>query len=481
MTLALSSSIFAATFADAEVAALLSDEAFFRSMLEVESALARAQAALGIIPAPAAAAIEAAAAALPFEPGVLAAGVLKDGVPVVALVAQLRAALTPEAREFVHWGATSQDIVDTATVLVVGPVLDRLDAALVELLRRLAADCRSHRHSVMAARTHSQHALPTSFGLKLAGWALPLVRHRERLVELRRRLGVLQLGGAAGTLLALGPQALELGERLASELGLVMPELPWHAQRDSIAELGAWLALLTGSLGKLAQDVILLCQSEVAELSEAPHGQRGGSSSMPQKNNPMRSEQILAAARSVSAQLTALMGALVQEHERGTHGWQVEWLCLSPMLLLTAGACKNALELTRDWVVDVERMRSNVLSGHDLLLAEAALGALSDAAANTGLTRSAARALVSASAARAIEQGRSLVDLLREALSEKQPENRVDWAALARPENHLGQSDALIDRALARIYAALAAAPPPPRTAAGHSSDERERVSPSVR
>jgi 3-carboxy-cis,cis-muconate cycloisomerase len=460
VTLILSSSIFGPAFVDANVAALLSDEAFFRSLLEVESALASAQAELGIIPLPAAEAIAAAAAALPFDARALAAGVLRDGVPVVALVAQLRAALGPEAREFVHLGATSQDIVDTATVLVVGRVLDRLDAAIVELAQRLATHCRAHRHSVMAARTHAQHALPTSFGLKLAGWALPLVRHRERLVELRRRFSVLQLGGAAGTLLALGPQALELCERVAPRLGLGVPELPWHAQRDTVAELGAWLGLLTGSLGKLAQDVILLCQSEVAELSEAPHGQRGGSSSMPQKNNPMRSEQILAAARSVAAQLTALMGALVQEHERGTHGWQVEWLCLSPMLSLTAGACKNALEIARDLVVDAERMRANVMSGQGLVLAEPAVGALSDPAANTGLSRSAARASVAACSARALGQRRSLVELLEEEFASAHPDNRVDWAALGRPENHLGQADALIDRALARIDALLAATPP---------------------
>jgi 3-carboxy-cis,cis-muconate cycloisomerase len=460
VTLVLSSSIFGPAFVDAEAAALLSDEAFFRSLLEVESALAQAQAELGIVPASAAQAIAAAAAALSFDPDALAAGVLRDGVPIVALVAQLRAALGPEAREFVHLGATSQDIVDTATVLVVGRVLDRLDAAIVELVRRLATLCRAHRHSVMAARTHAQQALPTSFGLKLAGWALPLVRHRERLVELRRRFSVLQLGGAAGTLLALGPEALELCERLARRLGLGVSELPWHAQRDTIAELGAWLALLTGSLGKLAQDVILLCQSEVAELSEAPHGQRGGSSSMPQKNNPMRSEQILAAARSVAAQLTALMGALVQEHERGTHGWQVEWLCLSPMLSLAAGACRNALEIARDLVVDADRMRANVMSGQGLVLAEPAVGALSDPMANTGLSRSAARAWVAASAARALQQGRPLVELLEEAIAPAHPQSRVNWAALGRPENHLGQADALIDRALARIDAMLTAALP---------------------
>ena len=258
-------------------------------------------------------------------------------------------------------------------------VLERIDGELIELLRRLAELARAHRGTVMAARTHSQQALPTSFGLKLVGWALPLARHRERLFELDRRLSVVQLGGAAGTLLALGPRALDVADALARELGLRAPELPWHTQRDAIAELGSWLGLCTGSLGKLAQDVILLCQSEVAELSEAPHGTRGGSSSMPQKNNPMRSEQILAAARAVSAHVSALMAALVQEHERGTHGWQVEWLCLSPMLLLTAGAFKNALELGADLVVHPERMRDNVMSQQGLVLAEPAVGALSDA------------------------------------------------------------------------------------------------------
>jgi 3-carboxy-cis,cis-muconate cycloisomerase len=456
VTLVLSSSIFGPAFVDPDVAALLSDEAFFRSLLQVESALAKAQAELGIIPAQAAETIAAAASALPFEPHSLAAGVQRDGVPIVALVAQLRAAVAPEAREFVHLGATSQDIVDTATVLVVGRVLERLDAAIVDLARRLAALCRAHRRSVMVARTHSQQATPTSFGLKLVAWALPLVRHRERSSELRRRFCVLQLGGAAGTQLALGPRSLELCERLAGALGLGVPELPWHAQRDSVAELGAWLALLTGSLGKLAQDVILLCQSEVGELSEAPPGQRGGSSSMPQKNNPMRSEQILAAARCVAAQLTALMGALVQEHERGTHGWQVEWLCLSPMLSLAAGACKNALELAHDLVVEAERMRANLMSGQGLAFAEAAVVALSDPAANTGLSRSAARASVSACAARALDQGRSLLELLREAVAAAHPAARVDWAALADPENQLGQADALIERALARIDASLA-------------------------
>ena len=450
MTLILSSSIFGPSFSEPQAAALLSDEAYFRALLEVEVALGRAQAELGIIPAAAADAIAHAAAALPFEPATLAAGVARDGVPIVALVGRLRAALDPAHAPYVHWGATSQDIIDTATVSMARRVLAVIDGAVHALLRRLAELAREHRHTLMAARTHAQQALPTTFGLKLAGWALPLVRHRERLRELLPRLGVVQLGGAAGTQLALGPRAAELSRGFARVLGLGTVELPWHSQRDSIAELGSWLGLLTGSLGKLAQDVILMCQSEVAELGEAPHGQRGGSSSMPQKNNPMRSEQMLAAARAVAGHGGALMGALVQEHERGTHGWQLEWLSLSPMLLLTAGAASNARALLTDLVVYAERMRSNLLSNHGLALAEPAVLALSE-----HLPRPEASALVTASAARALAEGRSLVDVVREAFEQKHGTGRVDFARLARPELQLGCAHELLDAALARIDADL--------------------------
>jgi 3-carboxy-cis,cis-muconate cycloisomerase len=454
MTNVLSSSIFAPAFSDPRAAELLSDEAYFRCLLEVEVALARSQSRLGIIPDAAAAAIAAAAAALPFDGAALARGVLADGVPIIALVAQLRAALEPEHAPFVHFGATSQDIVDTATVLGVLRVLQLLDERLCELMRRAAALGRAHRGSVMAARTHAQQALPTSFGLKVLSWALPLARHRDRLFELERRFGVVQLGGAAGTLGALGPNALGLLDALASQLGLDAPELPWHTQRDTIAELGSWLALYTGSLAKLAQDVILLCQSEVAELSEAAHGTRGKSSSMPQKNNPMRSEQILAAARVVSAQLPALTNALVQEHERGTHGWQVEWLCLSPMLLLCAGAADKTCQLLGELCVYPERMRENLLSNHGLVLAEPAVSALS-----RELPRGEASALVTACAARAMGERRYLIDVVREEFCARRPQNGIDWAKLAAPESHLGQADALIDRALGRLDVAISRPP----------------------
>lgn len=448
MTLVLSSQIFGPVFQDPSVALLLSDEAYFRSLLRVEVALARAQESLGIIPGTAAMAIHDAAAALPFDAAALSAGMQRDGVPIIALVSQLRAAVGPAAAPFVHLGATSQDIMDTATVLGITRALEHIERGLLRVMADLVALAHAHRGSVMAARTHAQQALPTSFGLKAALWAAPLLRHHERLSQLRPRLCVVQLGGAAGTLAALGPRAADVVEGLARELGLGAPEVPWHTQRDAFAELGAWLGLLTGSLGKLAQDVILLTQSEVAEVREAVHGERGGSSSMPHKNNPMRSEQILAASRSVAAGSLALQHALVQEHERGTNGWQVEWLTLSPLLMLTAGALRNASLLTSELQVDPERMRQNVMAEHGLVLSEAAVVALS-----TVMSRQAAQVLVAEVAARALRERRFLVDLLREHLAQAAPESSIDWLELARPENYLGQADALIDRVVDRVRA----------------------------
>lgn len=447
-SLLLSSAIFGPVFQDPEVARLLDDRAYFRAMLEVEAALARAQAKLGVIPEPAALAIEAAAASIELDAPALAAGVQRDGVPTIELIAQLRAAVGPSAAAFVHHGATSQDIMDTATVLCVRRALAHLGAVLAALTRQLADLAGAHAESIMAARTHGQQALPTTFGLKVAGWALPFARHRERLEQLLPRFSQVQLGGAAGTLAALGPSALDTVDGLGRELGLEPPALPWHSARDALAEVGAWLALLSGSLGKMAQDVSLLGQSEVAEVFEAPHGVRGGSSSMPQKNNPMRSEQIVAVARLVAAQVSALHQASIQEHERGTHGWQLEWLTLSPMLALTGAALQHARRLAQELVVDTERMRRNLLADAGLALGEAAVVALS-----AHLPMPDAQALVRECAVSARAQGRFLIDVVRERLALGPLAHRVDWAELARPEAYLGQARPLLERALARLRA----------------------------
>jgi 3-carboxy-cis,cis-muconate cycloisomerase len=451
VTLLLSSSIFGPAFHDPAVASLLDDAAYFRALLEVEVALARAQARLGVIPEDAAPAIAAAAASLQLDAGALAAGVQRDGIPTIALVQQLRAATAAEGAPFVHWGATSQDIMDTATVLCARRVLSHMQRQLRALFAALAELAHAHRGSVMVARTHGQQALPSTFGLKVAQWAAPLLRQHERLRQLLPRLLMVQLGGAAGTLAALGPRAPEVVVGLAKELQLGVPALPWHAQRDSLFELGSWLALLTGSLGKLAQDVILLCQSEVAELAEALPGQRGGSSSMPQKNNPMRSEQILAAARWSGAQLAALQHALVQEHERGTHGWQVEWLCWSSLLALAAGALHNAGELLGSLQVDAARMRANLIAPPAAALAEAAVGALS-----AQLPRPEAQALVKLAAARARTEQRLLWEVLHEELARRVPHVQLDGQWLATPEHHLGPALAWTDDSERALRAAAA-------------------------
>ncbi|HEU4579203.1 MAG TPA: lyase family protein, partial [Polyangiaceae bacterium] len=237
MTLVLSSAIFGPAFSDPAALALLDDAAYFRALLEVEEALARVQARLGMIPSEASTAITAAAATLELDASALAAGVLRDGIPMIALVKQLRAAVGGEAAQYVHWGATSQDIMDSATVLCARRVLQHMQWGLGRLFQELAALASAHRGSVMAARTHGQQALPTTFGLKVALWAAPLLRQQERLRQLLPRFAVLQLGGAAGTLAALGPRGPELVRQLAVELGLGAPELPWHTQRDGVVEL----------------------------------------------------------------------------------------------------------------------------------------------------------------------------------------------------------------------------------------------------
>lgn len=445
-------SLLTAAFHDPIVDALLSDAAYTRALLDVEIALARVQAALGVIPAAAAPAIDAAARSLTLDPAALRAGIEQDGIPTIALVAALRAELArgPHAAhaQYVHWGATSQDIMDTALVVQLRAVLAYFRAGIVQLLDELAPLARTHRTTVLAARTHGQQALPTSFGLKIAGWMAPIVRHAQRLTELEARLYQVQLGGAAGTLAALAPHGIALVEALATDLALRAPGSPWHTQRDTIAELASWLSLLSGSLGKLAQDIILLSQTELGELAEGEPGQRGGSSSMPHKNNPMQSERVLAAARANAALLSALHHALVQEQERATHGWQVEWLTLSPMLSHTAGALRATRELIARLVVSPERMRQNLEHNHWLTLSEAAVGALA-----RHLPRTEAFTIVKRAAIVAANERRSLIDVVRE-MVEQTPEHaptaaHIDWQALAAPEKHLGHADELIERVLA--------------------------------
>jgi 3-carboxy-cis,cis-muconate cycloisomerase len=424
------SKIFASLFSDSETAAVFSDEQFVRYMLDVEAALARAQARLGVIPRGAGEKITSSAADFRVDYDLLRDATEKAGVPIIELVRQFRAHVGAEAASYVHWGATTQDIIRSA--------LRVISSRTLSLIGNLAELADRHRDTLMAGRTHSQQALPIPFGLKVAGWLAPLLRHRQRLAEIKSRALTVQLGGAAGTLAPFGSLGLRVQEEVASELNLALPLMPWHTQRDNLAELAGWLSMVSGSLAKMAQDIILLAQTEVGEVRESSDHSRGGSSTMPQKSNPVTSEVIIASARTNASLLSSMHQALVQEHERATHGWQVEWLNLPQMFALTSVALDKAVFLSEHLEVNEERMRQNVNASNGLMLAEAISFALAET-----MSRADAIELVKEACRDVIAQDRHLVDVVREKTNAS-----IDWQGLKDETAYFGSSHAFIDRVL---------------------------------
>ena len=444
------SKLFGSLFGDSELTELFSDEHFVSRLVQVEGALATVQSRLGLIPASAGQQISDAAKHITIDWAKLQSATEQAGFPIIELVNQLRKAVSSDAinsdaADFVHWGATTQDIMDSALVLQLQAALRLLEAKLAVVIANLAKLADAHRDTLMAGRTHSQQALPITFGLKVAGWIAPLLRHQQRLSELKPRLLVVQLGGAAGTLAALGDQGLAVVTALADELALGVPLMPWHTQRDTLAELGGWLSLLTGSLAKMAQDIILMAQSEVGEVNESGDRGRGGSSTMPQKSNPTVSELIIAAARSNATLLSSLHQALIQEHERATHGWQLEWLTLPQMVALTAASLNKATFLSENLRVDSTQMRQNVEASHGLMLAEAVSFALAGV-----MERGEAKRIIADAVQVATKEQRHLVDVVRERV-QKTGDIKIDWAALKEETNYLGSTQGMIDRILAKI------------------------------
>ena len=441
MTSTLDSKIFGTLFGDAEISQVLTDESYVRALVEVETALARAEARVGVIPQAAVNQIANAADPNKIDLEALARGTAHSGFPIIALVQEIRKAVGGEAASYVHWGATTQDIMDTACVLQLRAAIKLYKERLKKLARHLSELADRHRVTVLAGRTHGQQALPVSFGLKVATWLAPLIRHAERLDEISPRLLVVQFGGAAGTLAALGDKGLAVMHGLADELRLGAPVMPWHSQRDNLVEFADWLSLLTGSLGKMAQDIILLAQTEVGEVSESAEEGRGGSSTMPQKSNPITSELILAAARTNASLLSALHQAQIQEHERATHGWQVEWLTLPQMIVLTGSALNHALYLAKNLQIDEQKMRENITRAGDVILAEAVVFALAKA-----MPRGKADELVKRACSIAVSEGKPLVEVVRHLAKSTIPDKAIDWQALAAPENYLGETAKIIDR-----------------------------------
>ncbi len=435
------SAVYGPLFSDRFIVDLFSDRRRIETMVAIEVKLAQVQADLGIIPRQAAAAIAQGAGELRPDMESLGAGTRHTGVPVVELVSQIRRAVGSEYCDYVHYGATSQDIVDTAHVIQIREALDYQVNQLNALIQELAAVARKYRHTLMVARTRSQQALPTTFGLKAAGWLSPLIRHRERVSELRPRLLILQFGGAVGTLAALHDRGIKTLEALAARLNLYAPVMPWHTQRDGFAEFANWLTLLTGSLGKIGQDMILLAQSEVGEVTESADQGAGASSTMPNKSNPITSEMLVAAARMNATLLANMHHAQIAEHERATHGWQLEWNTLPQMICNTSAALGHAGTLVSDMIVDENQMHTNLDASNGLVLAELAVFKLSEIAG-----RERARQLVEKACTETRRSGRHLMDALGDV-----DDSGIEWSLCKDPADYLGHADEFIDRVLAHL------------------------------
>jgi 3-carboxy-cis,cis-muconate cycloisomerase len=438
--------VFGALYGTDAMRAAFSETAFLQRMMDVEAALARAQSRLGIVPAECAAAITAAADVTKLDLPALAQATRNTGYPVVGLVRQMEGLAGGEAAKWVHWGATTQDIMDTAVVLQVRQGLALIRADLMELNTALAGLARRYRAAIMAGRTHLQHALPVTFGYKCAVWLSPLVTMVERLDQMRPRVERVQFGGAAGTLASLGQQGLAVHAELARELGLAESDIPWHVSRDGLAEAVNFLGLLCGALSKIATDVILLSQTEVGEAAEAHVAGRGGSSTMPQKRNPISCEYILAQARGVHALVPQMLAAMAQDQERGTGPWQAEPLAIGQAFLLTHGAVMQARAVAEGLVVDPGRMLRNLAATNGMIAAEQVMMGLAPV-----LGRGEAHHIVNHACDVARERDMPLALALQNepAVAARLPPHEI--AALCNPENYLGAAMAFTDRVLARM------------------------------
>lgn len=440
--------LFDPLFRSSACAAHFSAAATLQGMLDFEAALALAQADAGVIPRAAAAPIEQACRSDYFDAAGIAAEAARAGNLAIPLVKHLTARVRqgdPEAARYVHWGATSQDAIDSGMMLQLKAAFALIDAQLGALQQALADQAERHRDTVMVGRTWLQHALPVTFGLKLAGTLDAMLRLRAELHALMPEVLCLQFGGAAGTLASLGTQGSDVARRLAERLGLSLPDLPWHGQRDRIVRAGAFLGTLAGTLGKLARDLSLLAQTDLGEVAEAAGEGRGGSSTMPHKRNPVGCAVILAAAARAPQLAATLMAAMPQELERGLGGWHAEWETLPELVLLAAGALDTAVELVRGLEVHGARMRQNLNATHGLIMAEAVTMAL-----GASMGRLQAHGLVERKCREALQQGRDLQDVLAEDEQVRDALGAQRLAELMAPQNYLGAAGVFVDRVLAR-------------------------------
>jgi 3-carboxy-cis,cis-muconate cycloisomerase len=431
-------------FADDEVTELFSEASFVGAWLEVERALAQTQAELGIIPAEAAAAISAGATPDRIELTLLRERTVVVGYPILPLLEQVIQA-SPDAAGYIHWGATTQDIMDTGLALVVHRVLVRVETLAGALGDGLAAKADAHRATVMPGRTHAQPAVPIAFGGKLAVWLDELTRHLERLREVRGRVAVVQLFGAAGTAAALGPQSRAVRHGVAERLGLGVVDVPWHTARDTVAETGFVLAVMASLCGKIAREVVELSRPEIGEVREEWSHLRGASSTMPQKANPIGSEAIVGLSILAAHHAGALLSATQGTHERAAGEWQAEWDALPLVCAAAAGAIAGAGRVMAGLSVYPERMRTNLAVEGGTIMAEAAMMAVAGVVGRTD-----AHDLVSEASAAARSQGLSLREALERTLDPTILNALPPLDDVLDPDSYLGETDAIVRVAIDR-------------------------------
>jgi 3-carboxy-cis,cis-muconate cycloisomerase len=438
------SAVFRDIFSTEAMRQVFSDENRIQKYLDFEAALARAQARLGIIPQEACAEIVKHCNVAEIDIAQVKRETERIGYPVLPVVAQLVSLCRDGLGEWCHWGATTQDITDTATILQIREALALIEADIDAIADALAALAERYRDTPMAGRSNLQQAVPITFGYKTATLLAAFERHKQRLAEIKRRAFVFEFGGAAGTLASLGRDGLKVQVELAKELGLAQPEIAWHTVRDRIAELGCFLGLVTGTCGKIALDVKLMMQTEVEEVYEPFHAGRGSSSTMPQKRNPISSVYITALTSVVRQHTAALLDAMVEDHERSTGPWEIEWIVLPEIFTLSAGALAQTRFLVSGLQVDEQRMRANLDITRGLIVSEAVMMGL-----GPHLGRQYAHDLVYDICRQVIATGRPLIDLLAENKEISKHMSREELSKLVEPANYLGVAGEMVDRVLA--------------------------------
>lgn len=442
------SQIFGNIFSSEAMRRVWSDENRTAKYLEFERALAVVQGRLGIIPKEAAEEIARNCDIAKIDMDKLRAKTEQIGYPVLGVVSQLNALCRDRLGEYCHWGATTQDVTDTATVLQIREGLEIVEAELAAISRALADLARKHRDTPVIGRSNLQQAIPVTFGYKMATILAAIDRHRERLAQLKPRVLVGEFGGACGTLASIEKGAMENQAALMKELGLGQPLIAWHTVRDTIAEVGCFLGLVGGTLGKISMDVKLMMQTEVEEAFEPfAHG-RGSSSTMPQKRNPISSCYIHAAVSVVRQHAAALLDAMVADHERSTGPWEIEWIVLPEAFCLTAGALKQARFILEGLEVDPRRMRRNIDITNGLVMSEAVMMGLA-----RHIGREFAHDLVYELCRQSIREDKPLIDLLAAHPEIRKHADRAALEAMCDPASYLGQAGVMVDRVLARSAA----------------------------